>query len=184
MVQAVGGSAALKIRASSITHKTEAGGVRLAVDADAAAQAYEEIIDSANAFDPTAVIDGVEVQEMVPAGVEMLLGVTSDDQLGPILTVGLGGVFTEVLNDIAMRPVPISRLDAEAMLSELKGVAVLGQFRGRPAVDREALIEAMLGLSTFADLTRDRHPEIELNPLVVGTNGQGALAVDLVMSMQ
>jgi len=184
MVQTVGGIAALKISSSAIPHKTEAGGVRLGVDIEAAAGVFEEIINSAKAFNPSAVIDGVEVQEMIPNGVEMLLGVTSDDQLGPILTIGLGGILTEVLHDIAMRPVPISRIDAEALLSELQGCAVLGEFRGRQAIDREALIGAMLALSKFADLNRDRHPEIELNPIVVGAIGQGAVAVDLVMSMQ
>jgi acyl-CoA synthetase (NDP forming) len=175
---------AMKIASPDIPHKTEAGGVRLGVaGGDAARAAFEEILASARGYAPTARIDGVEIQEMVSDGVEILLGVSTDDQLGPILTVGLGGVLTEVLRDVAQRPVPVSRAEARQMLAELRGGWVLEGFRGRPAADVDALLDAMLGLSALADAWRDRKPEIDLNPVVVLERGQGAVAVDALVQL-
>ena len=128
-----GGPVAMKIASPDIPHKTEAGGVRLGVaGGDAARAAFEEVVAHGRAYAPAARIDGVEIQEMVPEGVEILLGVSTDDQLGPILTVGLGGVLTEVLRDVAQRPVPVSRAEARRMLAELRSGWVLDGFRGRP----------------------------------------------------
>ena len=132
-VAALGGPAAMKIASPDIAHKTEAGGVALGIaSADEARDAFDRIVASARAHQPGATIDGVEVQEMIPEGVEMLLGLSTDDQLGPVLTVGLGGVLTEVLGDVAQRPVPVSRAEARRMLKELRGARVLDGFRGRP----------------------------------------------------
>jgi acetate---CoA ligase (ADP-forming) len=179
-----GGPVAIKIASPDIPHKTEAGGVRLGVvGGDAACAAFEEIVAHARAYAPTARIEGVEIQEMVPEGVEILLGVSTDDQLGPILTVGLGGVLTEVLRDVVQRPVPVSRAEARQMLAELRGSRVLEGFRGRPAADVDALLDTMLGLSALADAWRDRNPEIDLNPVVVLERGRGAVAVDALVHL-
>jgi acyl-CoA synthetase (NDP forming) len=178
-----GGPVAMKIASPDIPHKTEAGGVRLGVGGDAACAAFEEIVAHARAYAPTARIDGVEIQEMVPEGVEILLGVSTDDQLGPILTVGLGGVLTEVLRDVVQRPVPVSRAEARRMLAELRGGWVLEGVRGRPAADVDALLDTMLGLSALADAWRDREPEIDLNPVVVLERGRGAVAVDALVQL-
>ena len=175
------GPAAMKVLSPDILHKTEAGAIQLDVTSpDMAAEVFGQILDRSRQHSPDAVIDGVEVQQMVPAGLEMLLGVTTDDQLGPVLTVGLGGIFTELLRDVAQRPVPISRLDARLMLRELRAAAVLDGVRGAPAYDEDRVVDAMLSLSAFADAVRDRGPEIELNPLVVHPRGRGAVAVDIV----
>lgn len=179
-----GGPVAMKIASPGIPHKTEAGGVRLGVvGGDAARAAFEAIVASARGYAPAARIDGVEIQEMVPDGVEILLGVSTDDQLGPILTVGLGGVLTEVLRDVVQRPVPVSRAEARQMLAELRGSRVLEGFRGRPPADVEALLDTMLGLSALADAWRDREPEIDLNPVVVLERGRGAVAVDALVHL-
>jgi acyl-CoA synthetase (NDP forming) len=179
-----GGPVAVKIASPDIPHKTEAGGVRLGVvGGDAARAAFEEIVANARAYAPAARIDGVEIQEMVPDGVEILLGVSTDDQLGPILTVGLGGVLTEVLRDAVQRPVPVSRAEARRMLSELRSGRVLEGVRGRPASDVDALLDAMLGLSALADAWRDRQPEIDINPVVVLERGRGAVAVDALVQL-
>lgn len=171
----------MKVLSPDILHKTEAGAIQLDVTSpDMAAEVFGQILDRSRQHSPDAVIDGVEVQQMVPAGLEMLLGVTTDDQLGPVLTVGLGGIFTELLRDVAQRPVPISRLDARLMLRELRAAAVLDGVRGAPAYDEDRVVDAMLSLSAFADAVRDRGPEIELNPLVVHPRGRGAVAVDIV----
>jgi hypothetical protein len=92
-------------------------------------------------------------------------------------------VLTEVLRDVAQRPVPVSRAEARQMLAELRGGWVLEGFRGRPAADVEALLDAMLGLSALADAWRDRRPEIDLNPVVVLERGQGAVAVDALVQL-
>jgi acyl-CoA synthetase (NDP forming) len=175
------GPAAMKVLSPDILHKTEAGAIQLDITSpDTAAEAFGQILDRCRQHSPDAAIDGVEVQQMVPAGLEMLLGVTTDDQLGPVLTVGLGGIFTELLRDVAQRPVPISRLDARLMLRELRASAVLDGVRGAPAYDEDRVVDAMLSLSAFADAVRDRGPEIEINPLVVHPRGRGAVAVDIV----
>jgi acyl-CoA synthetase (NDP forming) len=179
-----GGPVAMKIASPDIPHKTEAGGVRLGVAGGGAARAaFEEIVAHARVYAPAARIGGVEIQEMVPEGVEILLGVSTDDQLGPILTVGLGGVLTEVLRDVVQRPVPVSRAEARRMLAELRSGWVLDGFRGRPAGDVDALLDTMLGLSALADAWRDRKPEIDLNPVVVLERGRGAVAVDALVQL-
>jgi acetate---CoA ligase (ADP-forming) len=179
-----GGPVAMKIASPGIPHKTEAGGVRLGVaGGDAARAAFAAIVASAGRYAPAARIDGVEIQEMVPNGVEILLGVSTDDQLGPILTVGLGGVLTEVLRDVAQRPAPVSRAEARQMLAELRGGRMLEGVRGRPAADVDALLDTMLGLSALADAWRDRKPEIDLNPVVVLERGRGAVAVDALVQL-
>lgn len=179
-----GGPVAMKIASPDIPHKTEAGGVRLGVaDGQEASAAFEEIVANARAYAPAARIDGVEIQEMAPEGVEILLGVSTDDQLGPILTVGLGGVLTEVLRDVVQRPVPVSRAEARRMLAELRSSWVLEGFRGQPAADVDALLDTMLGLSAVADAWRDRKPEIDLNPVVVLGRGRGAVAVDALIQL-
>lgn len=175
----LGGRVAVKVVSPDVPHKTEAGGVVLGVSGEReAGAAFERISSAVEAHLPSARVEGVEVQEMVEGGVEALLGVYTDEQLGPILTVGLGGIFTEVLGDVSVRPVPITRGDAEAMLDELRGKKVLEGARGRPRADREALVDSMLRLSALADALRDRRPEVDLNPVLVLPEGQGAVAVD------
>jgi acyl-CoA synthetase (NDP forming) len=179
MVPAMGGTMAMKIASPDIPHKTEAGGVRLGIaSAEGARKAFEAIVASARAHNPAALIEGVEVQEMVPEGVEILLGLSTDDQLGPILTVGLGGVMTEVLRDVSQRPVPVSRAEARRMLAELRGARTLQGFRGHPPADVEALLDTMLGLSALGVAWAELHPEVDLNPVVVLERGKGAIAVD------
>src|SRR5215471_6373543 len=100
-----------------------------------------EGVDAANAIAPQARITGVSVQEMVGDGVEVIIGVNCDPQLGPVLLFGSGGVMVEVYNDVALRRCPITRSEAEAMIAEVKGAQLLQGFRGRPAVDIEALAD-------------------------------------------
>jgi acetate---CoA ligase (ADP-forming) len=95
--------------------------------------AYGEILASSNAYAPQARISGVSVQEMVGDGVEVIIGVSCDPQLGPVLLFGSGGVMVEVYNDVALRRCPITRSEARAMIAEVKGARLLQGFRGRPA---------------------------------------------------
>src|SRR5437762_7422020 len=131
---------ALKVDSPDILHKTEAGVVRLNLGDKARVRAaYAEILASAKAYAPQARITGVAVQEMVGDGVEVIVGVSSDPQLGPVLLFGSGGVMVEVYNDVALRRCPITRSEAQAMIAEVKGARLLQGFRGRPAAVLKAL---------------------------------------------
>jgi acetyltransferase len=173
------GECAFKISSPDIPHRTEADCVRLDVsDATSAAVAYNEIIQNAVSYAPDAQLLGVEVQEMMDKGLELLLGVRTDDQLGPVITVGIGGILAEIVRDVVQRPVPISRADAREMLAQLTGAELFDGFRGGATYDRDAVTDAMLGLSAFADAVSELSPEIDLNPLIVLPDGGTAVAVD------
>ncbi len=180
--RAIGYPVVLKIESPQITHKTEAGGVRVGVADDAAvAQAFAEIIASARRYDPSAEIAGVLVQEQVAGGQEVILGASRDPQYGPTVLVGLGGIFVEVLKDTALRVPPLEADEAREMLDGLRGRAILDGVRGQPAADVEALVEA---LARFSELVADLGElveEIDVNPLVVLPAGQGVRALDCLI---
>ena len=118
----IGYPVALKVNSADILHKTEASAIRLGLaDADAVRQAFDDVTAGARAYDANARIDGAVVQEMVSGGVETIVGVSYDAQLGPILLFGTGGVMVEVYNDVALRLCPITRQDALEMIDEVKG---------------------------------------------------------------
>jgi acetyltransferase len=168
----LGRPVALKIQSPDIPHKTEAGGVTLGLEGDAAIEAaFAAIMESARAYAPDARLEGVLAQEMVPAGVEMMLGVSRDPVFGPVLTVALGGIFVEILGDVAHLPAPVSAVEAEAMLRQLKGWPLLDGARGRPRADVAALADAMVRLSWLAVDLGDAVAEIDVNPAIVGPGG-------------
>jgi acetate---CoA ligase (ADP-forming) len=139
-----------------ILHKTEAGVVRLNLgDTAQVRTAYAEILASAKAYAPQARITGVSVQEMVGEGVEVIIGVSCDPQLGPVLLFGSGGVMVEVYNDVALRRCPITRSEAQAMIAEVKGARLLQGFRGRPAADLEALDDTLVRVRTSPCTLKD-----------------------------
>lgn len=175
----------LKIDSPDIMHKTEAKAVKLNLkNSDEVKAAYNEIIANSRKFMPGAVIKGVLVQEMAPAGREVILGVSVDPDFGPTVMFGLGGILVEVLRDVSMRVVPVSRPDAEAMLSEIKGKKLLGNFRGMGEADTGAIIDAILKLSRLAEDLGDTISEIDINPLVVFEKGKGARALDALVTLK
>ena len=123
-------------------------------------------------------IDGFLLQEMV-AGVELLLGVRDDPQYGPLMAVGLGGVMVEVMQDVAVRLLPITEEIAREMLDTLRGKAALQAFRGRPARDIDAIVRAMVGLSDLFSANRNWIADLEVNPLIALAEGEGVRAVDV-----
>jgi acyl-CoA synthetase (NDP forming) len=175
----IGFPVAAKIVSPQASHKTEVGGVALCLaDAAAVRAAVEGMTKRMAAHDPKAHIEGFLVQEMV-VGVEMILGVREDPQFGPFMLVGLGGVMVEVIRDVAIRLLPIDEATAADMLRSLRGAALLGAFRGKPPRDIEAVIRAMIGLSRlFAD-HRPWLTDVEINPLIVRSEGHGVRAVDV-----
>jgi acetyltransferase len=171
----IGFPIALKIVSSSISHKTEVGGVRLGLADAAAVKIAAEGFLSRLGRDR---VDGFLVQEMV-SGVELLVGARDDEQFGPLLVVGIGGVFVEVFRDVALRLMPVDENGARAMLGELRGAKLLDGFRGQAPRDVGALARAIAGLSRFFLDHRPWLAEIEINPLIVLADGQGVRAVDV-----
>jgi acyl-CoA synthetase (NDP forming) len=180
--QQLGFPVALKVDSPDIPHKTEAGVVRLNLrDAAQVRTAYAEILASAKAHAPHARIIGVSVQEMVREGVEVIIGVSCDPQLGPVLLFGSGGVMVEVYNDVALRRCPITRSEAQAMIAEVKGARLLQGFRGRPTADLAALEDTLVRVSYLATHIEGHLAELDINPLMVLPSGRGVKAVDALV---
>ena len=178
----IGGAVALKVQSPAILHKTEAGAVALGVSGEAAVrEGYRTVLARAQAAHPGADIDGVLVQEMARRGIEMILGVTSDPDFGPMLMVGLGGIHVEILRDVAFAPVPLGTEEALALLAELKGAALLDGVRGGKPADKAALAHLMVALSRFASDHADKIAEVDLNPVIVHEAGAGLTIVDALI---
>ena len=168
----------VKIMSPDILHKSDAGGVKVGLKS--AVEVKNAIDDMANSPKiKGAHIDGYLIEEMAPAGQEMVVGAVRDANFGPLLMVGLGGIFVEVLRDVSFRICPITRLDAQEMLDDLKGAAILDGARGRKAVSREAIIDVLLKVGDENGLLMqhaDDFAEADINPLIVSESG--AVAVD------
>lgn len=169
----------LKIASPDILHKTDVGGVRVGIRNNTELQdAFELMVYRAERYVPGARIWGCQVQQMVPEGVEILVGMNRDPQFGPLVTFGLGGIYVETLKDVTFRIAPFSRLEAEQMLKEIRTHALLDGVRGQPAVDKTAIVDTLLRIG---QLVQD-FPEIvelDINPLIVYPEGQGAISIDM-----
>ncbi|MEU1002042.1 acetate--CoA ligase family protein [Streptomyces tibetensis] len=173
----VGYPVVMKASGARIAHKTELGLVKIGLtSASQVRDAYRELTDIARYED--VALDGVLVCQMVEQGVEMVVGVAHDDLFGPTVTVGLGGVLVEVLRDTAVGVPPFGEEQARDMLAGLRGRALLDGVRGRPPADRDALVEVVLRVQRMALELGDQLAELEINPLLVLPQGQGAVALD------
>jgi acyl-CoA synthetase (NDP forming) len=172
----------LKINSRDILHKSDAGAVKLNVNNQAeAVTAYDEIIANVAKHAPDAKHEGVLVEEMAPKGVETIIGVTNDHQFGPMLLVGLGGVFVEVFQDVVTYPVPLNKEEAFDMIRQLKGFKLLNGYRGEAPCDVDALAEVMVKVSDYAYKYKDEIKELDLNPVFVYPEGKGVCAVDALI---
>jgi acyl-CoA synthetase (NDP forming) len=175
---AVGGPCALKVCSADIPHKSDVGGVILGVTGpEAAAAAYRQIMEAVGRAAPEAGIDGVLVSPMRPDGPELLVGVSADPTFGPVLTVGLGGIWVEILRDVSLRPLPVDDFVVRSMFRELKGHALLTGARGRAGVDIDATAEAVVRIAQAAVSLGERLESLEVNPLRITTAGPEALDV-------
>jgi acetyltransferase len=184
---ALGYPVALKIESKNIPHKTEAGGVVLGLqDAQSVGAAYDLIMERSTIASPGAAIDGVIVQKMaVPrdaSGVEVVIGIRRDPVFGNVVMAGLGGIFVEVLRDVAFRKAPVSSAEAASMLDDLKGRAILAGVRGRPAVRRAALVDLVCRVSALATALGEHLVEADFNPVIA--DSAGAVAVDWLIVLQ
>jgi acetyltransferase len=178
----IGYPVVLKIESPDITHKTEAGGVLLGVQDEAGARSgFEQIMASAQRFNPAARLSGVLVQQMAAPGREMIVGMTRDPDFGPAVAVGLGGIFVEVLKDVALGVPPLSDVAARSMLDRLRGKAILDGTRGQGPADVDAVVDILLKFSQLCLDLKDEVSEIDINPLVVYEAGRGALVVDCLV---
>ena len=177
LAQSIGFPVVMKIASPDFPHKSDAGLVRLSVASASEAKAvYTELVDRALRAKRGARIEGVQIQEMVMGGTEMIVGVTRDPVFGPAVLVGTGGVFAEVLKDVAVRPLPIDRRDAQEMVKGLRGYPLLTGARGRERGDVKALVDVVLAVARLASACGDKLVELDLNPVVV--RAHGAVAVD------
>jgi acyl-CoA synthetase (NDP forming) len=173
----IGFPVVMKIASPDFPHKSDAGLVRLSVGTGSEAKAvYTELVGRATRAKRNARIEGVQIQQQIEGGTEMIVGVTRDPVFGPAVLVGTGGVFAEILKDVAVRPLPLDRRDAQEMVQGLRGYPLLTGARGRDRGDVKALVDVVLAVARLASACGDRLVELDLNPVVVLKNG--AVAVD------
>jgi acetyltransferase len=179
VAQEIGYPVALKLLSPQIIHKTESGAVEIGIQDEAGLEkAHSALLEAVKGRNPEAEIKGILVQEMIRDGAEFLVGMYQDPELGPVVTCGLGGIFVEILKDIALRIPPFDNSIARSMVQELKGHGVLKGFRGLRKLDSNALIDAITRFSRMCIFLKDRVAEMEINPLMVLEEGKGVRAVD------
>jgi acetate---CoA ligase (ADP-forming) len=179
----IGYPVALKLVAPDLPHKTEAGAVALGVRSPEELSAVYRKLES-NGRSMSHAIEGILVQSMISGGAEVIAGIFRDPLLGPAVLVGLGGIYTEILNDASIRVPPLSAEDAEAMIQELKGSAILTGARGRPASDVSALADLLVTLGEVALDFEDVLAAVDLNPVMVLQQGRGVVAVDVLAALE
>ncbi|KAF5413968.1 MAG: Acetate--CoA ligase [ADP-forming] II subunit beta [Candidatus Methanogaster sp.] len=164
----IGFPVAMKISSPDIAHKNAAGGVLLDVGRLEVGAAFETIVGNAKKHAPDARIDGVLVQEMVPRGAKIVIGIKCDSQFGHAVMFGIGGVFVEVLDDVSFRVVPLTKRDAIEMIEEIRGRSILA------GCDVGAIVDTILQVSEMA--AKEKIFELDMNPLIAC--GRGVVAVD------
>jgi len=172
----IGYPCVLKVSSRDITHKSDAGGVKVGLaGGEEVAAAFDAIMASCRAAVPDADIEGVTVQEQAPPGLEVIVGMATDPQFGPVLMFGLGGVWVEVLKDVSFKIAPLTPADARSAVTEIRAAKLLEGFRGSPPVDIAALEDILLRVSDFVVATPQVR-EMDLNPIFAYPDG--AVAVD------
>ncbi|MCF6238835.1 MAG: acetate--CoA ligase family protein, partial [Candidatus Marinimicrobia bacterium] len=175
----IGYPVVMKVVSRDILHKSDAGGVLLDLDSpDEVVDGYQTIIYSCKANVPNATIDGIEVVEQIKAGTEVILGGRRDANFGPTLMFGLGGIYVEVMKDVAFRAIPMSQNELRTMIKEIRSYPLLLGVRGEARKDIESIIIALEKVSALISLV-PRITDIEINPMVVYQQGSGARAVDI-----
>lgn len=181
IADSIGYPLAMKIDSPDILHKTDIGGVVLGVkDAGAAAKAYETIMANALRHHPDADIKGVRIEEMITQGEEIIIGLINDRQFGPVVMFGLGGIFVNVMEDVAFRVLPLTRDDAREMIHEIKGHPILAGYRGREVVSEEMLIDLLMKASQIGMDMGENLDSVDFNPIAVWGNDHRVLDAKFV----
>jgi acetyl-CoA synthetase (ADP-forming) len=169
----------MKIISPDIMHKTEVGGIMINIlNKKMVKASYQKIICNVKKNKPEARIHGMLLYKQAPEGIEVIVGMIRDPQFGPTIMFGLGGIFTEILKDVAFRVCPIEITDIEEMLSEIQGIKMLHGYRGRPSYDVNTIIDIIMKISKMA-MSFPAIKEIDLNPILVYE--KGAVVVDAKM---
>jgi acyl-CoA synthetase (NDP forming) len=175
----IGYPVALKAQAASLTHKSDAGGVILGIDSEAAlVRAWQRMQDDLAGVD--VLLEGVLVEAMAPPGVEMIVGARRDPEWGPVLMVGLGGIWVEALDDVRLMPADLASAQVVEEIHRLRGAPLLRGLRGAAAADVEALADTVMRIGA-AIRARPEIVEIDVNPLVVLAAGAGVIALDALI---
>ncbi|MFD7322950.1 acetate--CoA ligase family protein [Streptomyces sp. NPDC059875] len=180
----LGGKVVLKIVSPDILHKTDAGGVVVGVEGPSQVrEAFCRIVENARAYTPDARIDGVQVQQLLPPGQEVIVGAVTDPAFGKVVAFGLGGVLVEVLKDVTFRLAPVSADEAASMLDSIRAAEILRGVRGAPAVDRWALAEQIRRVSRlvtdFPEIA-----EVDLNPVIATPEGATAADIRVILATE
>jgi len=175
----------MKVSSPKIVHKSDVGGVRVGLEsAEAVTQAYREILDNVKGLFPDTVLHGIEIQKMMPKGIELIIGMTRDMQFGPQVAFGLGGIYVNLLKDVSFRLVSgLTRKEIRAMISDTKAATLLRGYRGEKPADIEAVIDA---IAQVARLVQD-FPEImemDINPFIAYPEGASALDVKITINSE
>ena len=176
-----GGDVVLKIVSPNILHKTEARGVRVKLHTQKdVRQAYKDIIRNARNYNPDADIRGVLVSPMAAEGVEVIIGTKYDDQFGPVIMYGLGGIMVEILRDVSFRVIPLSPTGARKMIEETKSFPILNGSRGKPPLDKKAIAKLLMLCSEIVE-AYPQIAEIDLNPVIVHQNGLSVVDARVIL---
>jgi len=182
--RAIEGPVAMKIVSPDILHKSDAGGVVLNLDSDTDVEnAFNQIMTNAGQFDASADIHGILVTPMLKDGLEIIIGTKVDDQFGPVIMFGIGGVLVEVLKDVVFRVLPISRRSARHMVSEIRSAKLLDGFRGSRPRDRKAIASLLLTVSEIIEAYPDIQ-ELDLNPVLVHEEGLSIADARVILKEQ
>jgi succinyl-CoA synthetase beta subunit len=180
----LGTDVAMKIVSPDILHKSDAGGVRIKLTSEKEIRsAYREILKNSKKYDAKADIRGVLVSPMADEGVEVIIGTKTDDQFGPVIMYGLGGVMVEILKDVAFRVLPLSPTDARKMIVETKSYPILDGARGAPALDKKALRRLLMLCSDIVE-SYPQIEEMDLNPVIVHEKGVSVVDARIILKTE
>jgi acyl-CoA synthetase (NDP forming) len=174
----------MKVVSKDILHKSDAGGVKLNLSGEAdLRRGHAEILAACKLYKFDAEIEGVLLAPMARKGTEVIIGVSRDPVFGPVLMFGLGGIFVEVLEDVAFRAIPLSRGDAHAMVNQIKARKILDGVRGEPAVSKDALVELLLKVSSIVDAHAEIL-ELDLNPVIAYHDGYAVVDARVIVCQE
>jgi acyl-CoA synthetase (NDP forming) len=177
----IGYPTVFKIVSPDVLHKSDVGGVILNIKSrEDARNAYNQILENVNKLKPNAKIEGILVQEMAPASTEVIVGSIKDTQFGQTLMFGFGGVFVEVMKDVAFRIAPITEADAREMVSEVKAYPILKGYRGQPPLDIDMIVKILLSTSRLV-MDHQEIQELDLNPIMVYEKGANTVDARIIL---
>ena len=177
----IGYPTVLKIVSPDVIHKFDVGGVVLNVNSrEDARKAYNKIIENVKRLKPDAKINGILVQEMAPCSTEVIVGAIKDPQFGPTLMFGFGGIFVEVMKDVAFRIAPITEEDAQEMITEVKAYPILRGYRGQPPLDIDTIAKILLNTSRLV-MDHQEIKELDLNPVMVYEKGAKTVDARIIL---